>query len=469
MDILILGGGNVGGKLAADIEEPFTLIDADPSRIYELKLKFAEKSNEYKLIVGDGSDPDTLREAGGSKFDVAVILMNKDFENLEAARNLRDLGVERIIARVNRSSNMGNFTELGAEVFIHPVGYEEGLIKTMLFPDIKHALQIFVRDGSPAIDRSIMELNLPKGSVIGSILRGEELIPPKPDTCIQRGDLIAIDTVGKSAKEVLRRFSKVDKVESAGHILMPINRNMDLTAIKEAETLAKRLGSEIVLIVNPGTEKYLDYTKGFISKRVPIQVIASKGVHGEMFAEPYLRSVKIRQLPKENMELQNIMKEHMKEGSPHTDMMILQGPKGGFFYLPFLNTKLDYLIERASMPVLLSRTGRPYRNILVYISGSQSQDVSIAIQFARSMGSKITAVYQHRYRRRAQYLKRFAQVYKVDLELKEIQGNPTVELIKEVRYGNYDLIILKRRIRELQNTQVKRIIHLWNGSVMMVP
>ncbi|MGA1822512.1 MAG: hypothetical protein ACMUIG_08290 [Thermoplasmatota archaeon] len=177
----------------------------------------------------------------------------------------------------------------------------------------------------------------------------------------------------------------------------------------------------------------------------------------------------IRQLPKENIELRDLMKEYVMDGSPHTDMIILRGPKRGFFYFPFLNTKLDYLIEQASMPVLLSRTGRPYRNILVYISGSQSQDVSIAIQFARSMGSKITAVYLHRNRRRAQYLKRFAQVYKVDLDLKEIHGNPTVELITEVKYKGYDLVILKRRIKELQNTQVKRIIHLWTGSVMMIP
>ncbi|MGA1822311.1 MAG: potassium channel family protein, partial [Thermoplasmatota archaeon] len=260
MEILILGGGNVGGKLASDIEEPFTLIDADPSRIYELKLKFVDKKSDFRLIVGDGSDLETLKEAGGRKFDVAVILMNKDFENLEAAKNLRDLGVERIIARVNRSSNMSSFTDLGAEVFVHPVGYEEGLIKTMLYPDVKHALQIFVRDGSPAIDRSIRDLDMPSGSMIGSILRGDELIPPQPDIRIHRGDLIAIDTVGKSAKEVLKRFSKEDRADTTGKILLPITRDMDITAIKEAETLAKRLGSEIVFIVNPGTEDYLDYT-----------------------------------------------------------------------------------------------------------------------------------------------------------------------------------------------------------------
>ena len=469
MRILILGGGSVGGKLAKDIDVPFTLVDADPSRIYQLNQELTGRDEDFDLVVGDGSEIETLKRLDVGKFDVAVILMNKDFENLESTRNLRKLGVGRIIARVNRASNMKSFTELGAEVFVHPVGYEEGLIRTMLFPDSKHAIQIFVRDGSPAVGKTIRGLHLPSGSVIGTILRGEELVPPEPKTKIQKGDLIAIDTVGKKARRVWRIFSRSHKEESAGHILFPVTKSSSISTIKECEMLAKKMGSEIIFIVQPGKEDLLDSIKGYISKRVPLQVITS-GDEGQCLVDsPSRRTINITSVPKDKMKVKSIMDDHVREGSPHLDMLIVPGPKGNILYTPFLNTDLDYLIEKASMPILVSRCGRPYRRILLYISGSSGQEVSTAIQIARGVGCKLWAAYKPRNRKRAQYLKRFAQVYDLDMELIRIRGNPTVEFIKEVKINHYDLIILNGSMRDFQMSQLRRLTHLWEGSVMVVP
>ena len=84
------------------------------------------------------------------------------------------------------------------------------------------------------------------------------------------------------------------------------------------------------------------------------------------------------------------------------------------------------------------------------------------------MKSSITAVHHADSKRRAQYLKRFAQVYGVRLDIKRITGNPTVEFIREVKQGNYDLVIVKKDIRELQRSQLRRLVHLWTGSVLVV-
>jgi len=469
MKVLILGGGSVGGKLAKDLKTPFTLVEADPSRVYQLNQDLSIDKSDFKLIVGDGSNIDTLKKADAGNFDVAVILMNKDFENLEATRNLKELGVSRIIARVNRASNMRSFTEQGAEVFVHPVGYEEGIIRTMLFPDKKHAIQIFVREGSPAIGKTIKGLKMPSGSVISTILRGDELVPPQPNTAIQRGDVIAIDTVGKKAKRVWRIFSRSRKEESAGHILFPVSKNMSISSIKECEMLAKRLGSEILFIIQPGREKLLDSIKGHISKRVPYKLITS-GDGGQCLVDtPYRRTPNIRRVPEDKMKIKSIIDEHVKEGSPHLDMMVVPGPKNSIFYMPFLNTNLDYLIESSSMPVMVSRCGRPYRKILLYISGRKGQEVSTAVQIARGVGCKLWAAYKPRNRKRAQYLRKFAQVYDLDVELIRIRGNPTVEFIKEEKSSHYDLVILKGSMRDFQMSQLKRLVHLWDGSVMVVP
>jgi trk system potassium uptake protein TrkA len=469
MNVLILGGGSVGGKLALELDEPFTLIEADPSRVWELKDLLKDKETYHSVIHGDGNDLDVIERAGGSEFDVAIVLMNRDFENLEAVSILRDIGIPRIIARVNRSHNMYKFIGLGAEVFQHPIGYEEGLIRTMLFPDVKHAVQIFVKEGSPAVGRTIKELGLPEGSVIGSILREDELIPPIPNTHIHAGDLIAIDTVGKRAGSVWKVFSKSGKVESSGHVLYPLMRERDLVAVKEVELLAKRLGSEIYFISHAGKEDLVVSAQGYISKRVPFSVIPAGSVTEEELKQSFDKALYVPGLDKTGRMLRNLMLSHVDSASPHLDIFVVPGPKEGILYMPFLSTKLDKLISVSPMPVLVSRSSKRYRSILLYLHSNCVEEVSIAIQLCRVMGARVTALYKPRNSKRAQYLKRFAQVYRVEVNVKKIVGNPTVELISEVKEEKPDLIVLKANIREIQTSQLRRLIHIWEGSILMVP
>lgn len=468
MKILILGGGSVGGKLAMALQSPFVLIESDPSRVWELRDILKDKTVEHTVIHGDGNSMETLDKAG-KDFDAAVVLMNRDFENLESVSILRGIGIPRIIARVNAPHNMYKFIGLGAEVFQHPIGYEEGIIRTMLFPDMNHAVQIFVREGSPAIGHSIESLNLPEGVVIGSILREDSMIPPTPKTLIHAGDLIAIDTVGNKAKEVWKIFSKSGKVESHGHLLYPLTRDRDLVAVKEVELLAKRLGSEINFITMEGHEDLAVSAQGFISKRVPFNVIPMNQDESQLLDDPTKRSIKSSGLGKVGKALQNLMINHMEEASPHLDIFVVPGPRTWFFYFPFISSNLDRIIDSAPMPVLVSRSAKKYRNILLYLHPHCTQEISIAIQICRSMGSGLVALYKPRNRQRALYLKRFAQVYDVDVEVKKIVGNPTVELIYEIKSGPYDMIILKKELKEIQKSQLRRLVHLWTGSMLMVP
>lgn len=467
MRILIIGGGSVGGKLAKDLKDPFVLIESDPSRVWELKEMLKDSRVDHKIVHGDGSSLSTIKKSG-PEFDAAVVLMNKDFENLEAVSALKDVGVGRVIARVNRSTNMSRFVELGAEVFVHPIGYEEGLIRTMLYPDTSHAIQIFVREGSPAIGKTIEELNLPRGTVIGSILRGDRMIAPEPSMEIHYGDLIAVDAVGKRAKKVWKIFSREGKSDTAGHLIFPLSKDRDLVSLKEVELLAKRLGSEIIFIVPPGKENLLLSAQGFISKRIHFEVISTMSEH-ECLLEDDERQVRWRRMDRKSLQINSIVSEHMDEASAHIDVLVVPPPKNPIVYIPFISTNLDRIIERSPMPILIARNPKTYRNIALYIHRHSAPEINIAIQLARATGASITALTQSRNRKRAQYLQRFAQVYKVDVEIEKFVGNPTVEFIRKIKENHYDLIIIKSKLKELQVSQMRRLVHLWNGSVLIVP
>ena len=469
MEILIIGGGSVGEKLASELGEPFNILEGDPSRVFELRNKLDDSEVRSQVFHGDGSSRDDLERAGANTCDVGVVLMNKDMENLQCAMILKDIGVKRIIARVNQASNMYRFIGIGTEVFLHPMGHEEGLIRTMLFPDMNHAIQVFVGERSPTIGRSIRELNLPSGSMIGAILRGDELLPGDPGTIIRSGDLIAIDTIGKKAREVWKIFSRSGKEDLSGHLLFPLFKDRSLEAIKEAELLALRLGSEIAFIVQPGREELHTAALGFISTKIPTSSITS-GEKGEMvnFLEGRPKQ-NIIQRKRKKLILEEILHAHLRDESHHIDILVVPGPKGRTFYSPFFSNNLDRLIQRSPMPVLVSRSYKPYRNILVYLHKHMTLEIPYAIQLSRAMGSEITAMYTTPNRKKAVYMKHFAGVYKVMVNMRRVEGNPTVELIKEVKENHYGLIIIRKNLRELQYSQVRRLIHLWNGSILMVP
>ena len=335
MEILIVGGGSVGEKLASELGEPFNILEGDPSRVFELRNKLDDSKVRSQVFHGDGSSRDDLERAGANTCDVGVVLMNKDMENLQCAMILKDIGVKRIIARVNQASNMYRFIGIGTEVFLHPMGHEEGLIRTMLFPDMNHAIQVFVGERSPTIGRSIRELNLPSGSMIGAILRGDELLPGDPGTIIRSGDLIAIDTIGKKAREVWKIFSRSGKEDLSGHLLFPLFKDRSLEAIKEAELLALRLGSEIAFIVQPGREELHTAALGFISTKIPTSSITS-GEKGEMvnFLEGRPKQ-NIIQRKRKKLILEEILHAHLREESHHIDILVVPGPKGRTFYSPF--------------------------------------------------------------------------------------------------------------------------------------
>lgn len=59
--------------------------------------------------------------------------------------------------------------------------------------DIRNELvEVPVLEGSPAIDRQIVNLGLPKSSLIVLISRGQEIIVPDGSTIIEQGDILLV-------------------------------------------------------------------------------------------------------------------------------------------------------------------------------------------------------------------------------------------------------------------------------------
>lgn len=211
MYILIAGGGNVGFYLAKRLisnKHTVALIEKDKEVCDEIA-----KEQNILVINGDACDPMFLEEAGIKRADVLAAVTGEDEDNLiicQLSKNIFD--VSRTVARVNNSKNTRIFSELGIDVpvdgtsliatVIEEEASFEDIVKLMTFKRGKLSIvRIDLTDESPVVGKQVMDMQIPKDSVLVSILRGGEVTIPKGDTVLKAGDdIIALTTIENERK-----------------------------------------------------------------------------------------------------------------------------------------------------------------------------------------------------------------------------------------------------------------------------
>lgn len=100
MNIVIIGCGRVGAFLAGLLDEDghaVTVVDVERPSFDHLPQSF--KGN---TLLGNGTDLDTLRQAGVENAEALFALTQGDNRNLMAAQIAKEIfGVRRVIAKVN--------------------------------------------------------------------------------------------------------------------------------------------------------------------------------------------------------------------------------------------------------------------------------------------------------------------------------------------------------------------------------
>lgn len=129
MNILIIGGGKVGGRLAGLLaagSQRVTLIEARPD--HEARLRRALPG--VMVVAGDGADPAVLEAAGVRGAQVVAAVTGADETNLVVTSLARlEFDVPRTVARVNDPRNTWLFTpEMGVDVALNQADMIAGQI-----------------------------------------------------------------------------------------------------------------------------------------------------------------------------------------------------------------------------------------------------------------------------------------------------------------------------------------------------
>ncbi len=213
MNIVIIGAGRIGFNLAQKLiqdKHAVTVIEIDKTRCEGISL-----SLDAMVINGDGCEPRFLEDAEVGRADVVVAVTADDEDNLIVCQLAKEVfGVRRTVARVNNPKNEHIFTELGVDVPVNStkiiakiieeeVSFED-FINLMTFKRGKLALvRVDLSTDSPVINKRVKDVTLPENSVFVTIVRGDNIIVPKGDTVLQKGDDVVALTAIENEQALL--------------------------------------------------------------------------------------------------------------------------------------------------------------------------------------------------------------------------------------------------------------------------
>ncbi len=216
-NIAIIGGGNVGLKLAKSLEDlklNVKIIERDENRCEIL----AEELDNSLVIHGDGTDLELLSEEDIGTSDVVVSVTNNDEKNLLCSLLVKQMGVNRVISRVSKIANATLFEKVGVDITISSKNASLNEIKSSLC-GTNIGILATVEQGKGEVLKillaedfkttKIMDMKLPAKAIVGVIQRRNRIIIPNGATQIMNGDNLIIFTTSENAP-IIREYFKVD-------------------------------------------------------------------------------------------------------------------------------------------------------------------------------------------------------------------------------------------------------------------
>ena len=170
-----------------------------------------------RWAFADACEVSALTEAGLADADVVAAVTGDDEDNLVTSLLAKqEFGVPRVVARVNNPKNEWMFNEMwGVDVAVSTPHLITALVqeavsvgsfvRLLSFEGGKARLaEVTLAPGSPAVDKEISELRLPRASTVVAILREDNVVVPRGDTMVRVGDEVMVLVTAESEDEVRR-------------------------------------------------------------------------------------------------------------------------------------------------------------------------------------------------------------------------------------------------------------------------
>ena len=220
--IMIVGGGNIGKRLAQALENDYQvkLIDHNSTRAHDL----AKELDKTIVLNGDASDGNLLIEENIDNTDIFCSVTNDEEANILSAMLAKRLGARKVMALINRTAYVDLIQGGEIDVAISP---QQSTISSLLAhvrrgdvvkvhslrrgaAEAIEAIAHGDKSTSKVVGRQIDELKLPYGTTIGAIVRGNNVIIAHHNTIIEPEDHVILFLIDK------KYISDVEKLFQVG-------------------------------------------------------------------------------------------------------------------------------------------------------------------------------------------------------------------------------------------------------------
>ena len=288
LKIVIVGAGEVGFHIAQRLSEEqkqVVVIDQNPD-----KLRRIEDSMDVQTVLGSGSIPSVLKDAGAGDAAIFLAVTDSDETNIVACLFANAIAPKAVkLARIRTEEYTAYPQLLGSgslqiSMLINP---EQEIVRSierlLTLPGAVEYGQLadgFIRmvgmrvEGGPLIDQPLTrfrEIVRDDGIMVGAIARGQKLIVPSGSDAIKMGDTVYFAYKPTSQRALLRALHKTRGslgtacIVGGGNIGLRLarlfeNKGVDTKLIDISEDRCEYLADQLqgtLVLHGDGTDKSL--------------------------------------------------------------------------------------------------------------------------------------------------------------------------------------------------------------------
>ena len=209
--LLIIGAGKIAYYLLGMLKDSridTKVIEVNPERA----AFFSEKFPKLYIVQGDGTTKDTLLEESAQNYDAVATLTGVDEENIITSMFLDNIGVQKNITKVNRTSLLEIIHATDFSSIITPktiavdtiMHFIHGRVNAQ-YSDLQamhhlangqvETLQFLIKEANKMTGKPLSQLKLKKDVLLAAIIRNGKTIFPTGEDTLQVGDKLVVITL----------------------------------------------------------------------------------------------------------------------------------------------------------------------------------------------------------------------------------------------------------------------------------
>lgn len=215
--VMIIGGSETGFTLAKALDNTSIntkIIERDGQRCLEM----AESLKKVVVLNGDATNRDFLLEENITDIDIVAVITGDDENNVLISLLAKALGAKKTVTKIGKLSYIPLISEIGIDTVVSPrlsairailqyIRKGKVICVAPLQGEGAEAIEFEALETSDIVNIPLSNVKFPKGSIVGAIIRGEEIIIPRGQNMIKPHDHLIIFALKKAIPKLEKLFT----------------------------------------------------------------------------------------------------------------------------------------------------------------------------------------------------------------------------------------------------------------------